>query len=244
MTAAGTVEDGRVALVVGGAGDIGAEVSRLLRDEGAEVVVADRVAPGHGDLTLDVTSPPQWERALATVEGRYGRLDVLINAAGVEGRSAPLWEQSPEEFAAVMGVNATGVFLGMRCVLPSMRRAGRGAIVNVASTAGVLGVPGLAPYVASKHAVVGLARGLAHELAPHGIRVNTVHPGGVKTPMVLNDWFLARLREDDLATVQPLLDVGLMHPQEISNAMLWLASDEARWVTGCSLPVDAGLAVR
>lgn len=231
-----------IALVTGAAGDIGAAVARELSDRGATVICAD-IEPGDG-VSLDVTSADAWAAALGAIEAEHGRLDILVSAAGVEGPSAPLWEQPPGEFMRVMEVNAGGVFLGMRHALPLMQRTGRGAIVNVASVAGLVGVVGLAPYAASKHAVVGLTRTAAAEVARMGIRVNAVCPGPVEGRMIRaieaggRPKAPERLRAAYEAAI-PARRYGL--PGEIAATVAWLSSSAAAYLTGAAVPVDGGM---
>jgi NAD(P)-dependent dehydrogenase (short-subunit alcohol dehydrogenase family) len=224
-----------IALVTGAAGDIGREIVRRLRDRGAEVLAADlEGAP----VVLDVTSPAQWEAVVAGVE----RLDVLVSAAGVEGASAPLAEQSLEDFEAVMRVNATGTFLALRTCLPLM--ASGGAVANVASTAGILGLPGLSPYVASKHAVIGLTRAAAVDYAAAGIRVNAVCPGPTEGRMIAA--IEQGARPDDPERARAIYRGAIpLHryarPEEIADAVAYLTSPAASYITGAIVPVDGGM---
>lgn len=236
-----TAHHAEIALVTGGAGDIGAEVVAALRARGSQVLAADRIPV---DVELDVTSADQWAAVLEDVERRYGRLDVLVNAAGVAGPSGLLWEQSPQDFDAVMRVNATGTFLGMRATLPLLRESGSGAIVNVASTAGVLGLPGLSPYVASKHAVVGLTRVAASEAARFGIRVNAVCPGPTEGRMITS--IERGARSDDPARARAIYKTAIplrryAKPTEVASVIAYLTSPAASYVTGAIIPIDGGM---
>jgi NAD(P)-dependent dehydrogenase (short-subunit alcohol dehydrogenase family) len=146
----------------------------------------------------------------------------------------------------MIAVNLTGVWKTVKAAAPAMIEAGNGGLIVItSSTGGMKGVPGIAHYVAAKHSVVGLMRSLANELAPHSIRVNTVHPTGVNTPMIANDITMqAMSAAAELVNMQNALPVSLVEPVDISNAIVWLASEEARYVTGVSLPVDAGFLQR
>lgn len=245
-----------VALVTGAAGAIGGEVARGLAVQGALVLVADRrgadaVAAGLRDgglaakaVELDVTSAEGWEATAQMLRDEHGRLDVLVNAAGIEGTSGRLWEQSPENFELVMQVNATGTFLAMRSLLPIMREAKRGAVVNISSTAGVLGLPGMAPYVASKHAVIGLTRAAAVEVAGDGVRVNVVCPGPTTGRMMDQIERGARPDNPDRAGAAYRAAIPLRRyadPVEVAATVLHLASKGAAYVTGAVVMVDGGM---
>jgi SDR family mycofactocin-dependent oxidoreductase len=174
---------------------------------------------------------------------QFGRLDVVCANAGICSFSENVWSLTDEQWDDMIGVNLTGVFKTVRAAAPHMIAAGNGgAIVLTSSTAGVKGMTGIGHYVAAKHGVVGLMRTLANELAPHSIRVNSVHPTGVNTPMVVNDYMASFLEEDpDMqGNMQNALPVEMVEAVDISNAIVWLASEEARYVTGVTLPVDAG----
>jgi 3alpha(or 20beta)-hydroxysteroid dehydrogenase len=235
--------DGKVAIISGGARGQGAAEARLFAAEGAKVVLGDvldeegqAVAAEIGDAALyvhlDVTDEAQWEAAVKATEEAFGPVSVLINNAGILHFQA-LHKTTLEDFERVMRVNVTGVFLGMKAVTPSMERAGGGAIVNISSTAGLTGLPYLGAYVASKWAVRGLSKTAAIDLGPKGIRVNSVHPGGIDTPMIAGT--------DSEAPFYKRLPVSRMGtPSEAAAAVLFLASDEASYISGAELAVDGG----
>ena len=172
-----------------------------------------------------------------------GRLDIVSANAGIATFVRNAWTMEDDVWEETIAVNLTGVWKTLKAAIPAMIDAGNGgAIVITSSTAGIKGMAGIAHYDSAKHGVVGLMRTLAIELAPHSIRVNTVHPTGVNTPMVVND-YMAQFLSDDFGRVRTcmnLLPVEMVEAVDISNAVLWLASDEARYVTGTCLPVDAG----
>ena len=238
---------GLVAVVTGGAGGIGAATSRRLHAEGAAVVVADvradrgaAVADPLGDraafVELDVTDADAWTACLASAEERFGPVSVLVNNAGIV-HGGPLAELSEADYRRVVDVNQVGVFLGMRAVVPSMRRAGGGSIVNVSSIGGIVSFPNVLGYVAAKWAVRGMTKAAAQELAVDGIRVNSVHPGLVETEMTPPDTpAAAQVR------TQPITRLG--RPEEIADLVLFLASGESSYCTGSEFVADGGFTTR
>jgi len=238
----GRVDD-KVALISGGARGMGASHARLLAKEGAKVVVGDilddegqAVTDELGDAArfvhLDVTQPDQWKSAVATAVDAFGKLNVLVNNAGIaNGNMLQLFELS--EWQKIIDINLTGTFLGMQAAVEPMIAAGGGSIINISSVEGLRGSPGLYGYVASKWGVRGLAKAAALELAPHGIRVNSVHPGYIRTPMTEG------IPEDFL---QIPLGRGA-DAIEVSMCVLYLSSDESSYTTGTELVVDGGWSV-
>jgi 3alpha(or 20beta)-hydroxysteroid dehydrogenase len=239
---------GRAALISGGARGQGASHAERLAREGAVVVIGDvldelgeetaaRLRAGGLDVTyvhLDVTSPDDWAVAVAAATAR-GPLGVLVNNAGIIHVN-PLVEETLESWNRLLAVNTTGVLLGMQAGIPALRAAGGGAIVNVASIFGVTGSEGYIAYTASKGAILAMTKTAALELAGDGIRVNAICPGGVSTPMNENE---------PEGGVVPLTPMGRRaHVSEISGAVAFLASDDARFVTGTDLVIDGGYLAR
>ena len=242
---------GKVALISGGARGMGAAEARLFTHEGARVVIGDildaegkqveaAIAGAGGQAVyvhLDVTSEADWERAVATAVSRFGRLDILVNNAGVGGGSR-LEDTTAEQWDHGMDVNAKGVFLGTKAAIPAMRRAGGGSIVNISSQLGLVGMERSSPqYQASKGAVRTLTKLTAVQYARERIRANSVHPGPVVTPMT-------EARRGDpghyeyMVSRIPLGRYG--EPDEVAYGVLYLASDEAAFVTGSELVIDGG----
>jgi NAD(P)-dependent dehydrogenase (short-subunit alcohol dehydrogenase family) len=246
--------DGAVAVVTGGASGIGEAVCERLAAEGAEVWVADldpvaaeRTAsalPAARPVGVDVADPATVDAMVDAVICGSGRIDVLVNNAGVV-LDASLWETSLDDWGHVLAVNLSGVFYGCRAALPHMIAARRGAIVNTASDAGLVGWPRQAAYCASKGGVVQLTRAAALDAAPYGVRVNCVCPAFTDTPLV-DAWVLAQpdpaVAREAIAREQPLGRVG--RPEEVAAAIAYLASDEAAFITGAALPVDGGVTAR
>lgn len=235
--------DGKVAIITGAARGQGAAEARLFVAEGARVVVADvladegaAVADELGEAAafarLDVTDEEQWQAAVALAEERFGPVSVLVNNAGVLMFQS-VDKTDPAEFERIMRVNVHGVFLGIRTVTPSMVEAGGGSIVNISSTAGLTGLPYLGAYVASKWAVRGLTKTAAIDLGHKGIRVNSVHPGGIDTPMLEGT-----SPDAPFYTRLPVPRMG--SAEEAARAVLFLASDESSYTTGAELAVDGG----
>ncbi len=239
--------DGKVALISGGARGQGAAEARLFVAEGARVVLGDVLEPECvalvkelGDaaraVPLDVTSEASWAEAVRVATEEFGRLDVLVNNAGIV-RTGLLENMPLEEYMAVVQVNQVGTFLGMRAVVSAMRESGGGSIVNISSNAGLEGVEGVMGYVASKWAVRGMTKAAALELGVHGIRVNSVHPGAVDTPMINGPEFAA-VDQSTTYAAQPIPRVG--QPEEIARLVLFLASDESSYSTGSEFVADGG----
>jgi 3alpha(or 20beta)-hydroxysteroid dehydrogenase len=241
--------DGRVVLVSGGARGIGAAVARAVVEEGGRVVIGDllddegaEVATGLGDerarfVHLDVTNGDQWRDAVAAAESAFGPVSVLVNNAGIV-RWGMIADLDPAVWHEVLGVNLTGVFLGMQAAIPSLRRAGGGSIVNISSVSGLVGFPMQSAYTASKWGVRGLTKSAALELARDGIRVNSVHPGLTRTPMAeVTDPAMVAVRDQVLA-VQPIPRMG--EPEEVARLVVFLAGEEASFSTGSEFVVDGG----
>jgi NAD(P)-dependent dehydrogenase (short-subunit alcohol dehydrogenase family) len=249
---------GKVAIVTGSGSGIGKATAQLLAREGAKVVILDRdesrgkhslesiVAAG-GEATFscaDVSKSSEVQRAFESVLDRYGRLDVLINNAAVQ-RMAQLVDTSEEMWDHIQNVNLKGVFLGCKFAIPAMIRSGGGSIVNIASVLGLVGDPDLAAYCAAKGGVISLTRVAALTYGPVGVRVNCICPGDVETPLV-QDYFAkdpdpARLRQE-VSSKYALRRIAT--PEEIANAVLFLASDASSFVTGSTLVVDGALTVK
>jgi SDR family mycofactocin-dependent oxidoreductase len=261
--------EGKVALVSGAARGQGRSHAVRLAQEGADIIAFDvcgqldtvpYAMATPEDLAETVKLVEDLDRRIVAREAdvrdaaavravvdegvrELGRLDVVAANAGIVSFAENTWSITDDQWDAMLAVNLTGVWKTVRAAVPAMIEAGNGgSIVLTSSTAGLKGMGRIGHYVTAKHGIVGLMRALAVELAPHSIRVNTVHPTGVDTPMVVNDYtaqFTERASEQ--SNMYNLLPVELIESVDISNAIVWLASDEARYVTGVALPVDAGM---
>ncbi|MEU6250378.1 glucose 1-dehydrogenase [Glycomyces sp. NPDC047010] len=231
---------GRTAIVTGGARGIGEAYVRALHAEGMRVVIADVLADqgkalaeeldGARFVELDVADEAAWDTAVAETLEAFGAVDVLVNNAGI-ANAAPIEHFTLEKWNAVLAVNLTGTFLGCRAVVPAMKAAGRGSIVNVSSVEGLRGSERLHGYTATKFGVRGLTKSLAVELGPAGIRVNSIHPGFIRTDMTV------RIDPDRLQI--PLGRPGA--PGDLAGAVVFLAGDASAYLTGAEIVVDGGM---
>lgn len=241
---------GKVALVTGAGSGIGAATAVRFAAYGAQVVVADLDLDAAGNTAaaiaaaggtaavcrVDVRFADQVEAMVGFVIERFGRLDVAHNNAGVDAPHRPLAEVSEEEWDLTTGVDLKGVWLCMRAEIPEMIRAGGGAIVNTSSAAGLIGVSGAAPYCASKHGVIGLTKVAALDYARSGVRVNAVCPGLIATPLVTA--VLGDAAQQFVDSHIPMGRIG--QPTDVAEAVTWLCSDDAAFITGVALAMDGG----
>ena len=240
----------KVVFISGGAKGMGAVEAKLFAKEGAKIVIGDlleeegkrteaEINETGGEclfVPLDVTNEQQWEQAVAAAVGRFGKLDVLVNNAGIF-RSHPVEETSSDEWDQVMDINAKGVFLGAKHCIPAMRAAGGGSIINISSVAGLVGNPFSSAYNASKGAVRLFTKSTAIQYAAEGIRSNSIHPGVIETDMTAEAIADARFKAERLDPT-PLARLG--QPEDVAYGALYLASDESSFVTGAELVIDGG----
>lgn len=240
---------GKVALITGAAMGMGAEHARLFVEQGAKVILSDlneeagsALAAELGENALfvkhDVTDENSWTDVLKTGTEKFGPINVLVNNAGLSGPNAVTTEVDQNTYDKVVAVDQTGVFLGMRAVIPAMIEAGGGSIINISSAAAMAHLPGTpnVAYTGAKAAVRGMTKATAIEYGPHNIRVNSVHPGAILTPMAkeLND-------EAELEKIAQTLPIRrFAEPREVSYVIAFLASDEAAYMTGSEVVVDGG----
>jgi len=243
--------ENKVALITGAASGMGASMARIFGREGAKVVVADmldeqgkrvaaEITQANGAAMfqhLDVTSEAEWQAAIDATLAAYGKLDILVNDAGISGSAVEdLFETGAWE--RIMGINATGTFLGMKVAIPAMRQAGGGSIINISSTAGLVGAPGgTAAYTATKGAVRLFTKSTAVQHAKEGIRCNSVHPGPIATDMI-KDVIEDKVKWEQRLRRLPMGRVGT--PEDIAYGVIYLASDESSFMTGSELVIDGG----
>ena len=243
--------ENKVALISGGARGMGAVEAHLFAQEGAKVVIGD-VLEDEGRQTeaavneaggecvfvhLDVTREDDWAQAVATAVSRFGKLDVLVNNAGISSTGG-IEELTVQDWDRTLDVNTKGVFLGTKAAIPEMRRAGGGSIINISSGAGIAPAPGTSgAYAASKGAVRIFSKSTAIQYAKENIRCNSVHPGPIETPMLRSARGSGAELGDTIERV-PLGRIG--RPEEIAYGVLYLASDESSFVTGSELVIDGG----
>jgi NAD(P)-dependent dehydrogenase (short-subunit alcohol dehydrogenase family) len=240
---------GKVVFITGAASGIGRAAALAFAAEGARITILDRSTDALEQvrtsvknagaevmaITCDVSSPEQVQAAVKQVVDRFGRLDVAFNNAGVENKAAPVHEIDLAEWDRILGINLRGTFVCMKHELEQMVKQGGGVVVNTSSGAGIRGVAGGAAYAASKHAIIGLTRSAALDYAKQNIRVNAVLPGNIETPM------MDRFTGGDIQKAIDLEPVGrLGKPEEIAEAVLWMASDLGGFVTGAATVIDGG----
>lgn len=240
----------KVAIVTGGSSGIGRATALAFAKKGVKVVIADWIENEEiidlienlgGEaifVKCDVSKSDDVKALIEKTITTFGRLDFAYNNAGIEGTSAPTQDCNEENWDKTIGINLKGIWLCMKYEIPEMLKKGKGSIVNCASVAGLVGFGGLPAYVASKHGVIGLTKTAALENAKLGIRVNVVCPGVIQTPMI--DRLTGKKKEsiEQFTGLEPIGRFG--EPEEIANAVIWLCSDEASFVTGLAMPVDGG----
>ncbi|AXF56030.1 SDR family NAD(P)-dependent oxidoreductase [Salicibibacter kimchii] len=243
---------GKVAVITGGSGVIGKVTAERFLKEGAKVVLVDlseeslhkakEELDSFGELLTiqaDVSKESDVESYVNKVVERFGKIDVFFNNAGIEGEVAPIPEQNMENFDKVMSVNVRGTFLGLKYVLPVMTEQGYGSVINTSSVSGLSASPGVSPYVVSKHAVVGLTKGAAIEVANANVRVNSIHPSPVDSRMMRS---LEEGMNTDQEALEQTIPLGRYGDSgDISNLVLFLASDESEFITGVQYRVDGGM---
>ena len=247
---------GKTALVTGAAAGIGRAIALTFAREGARVMVSDIDAAGTEEtaamirgqggeaqaMACDVADPKQVDALVAATVDAFGGLDAAVNNAGIEGEIALLADQTLENYDRVMGVNARGAFLCLRAEIPAMLASGGGAIVNISSVAGLVGFPGLSPYVATKHALAGMTKNVALEYGKQGIRANAICPGGIDTRMLdevaAKSTGGAQTSAEFLGPLHPIGRIGTV--DEVAGLAVWLCSAQAGFVTGAIIPVDGG----
>lgn len=249
--------DGKTAIITGGSGGLGEATAEVFLKEGANVVLVDlnedalnevksKLSQFGNVVTIqaDVSKEEDVKNYVQETIKKFGQIDVFFNNAGIEGKFNSILDQTAEDFDKVMNVNVRGVFLGLKHVLPIMVQQEQGSVINMSSVAGLMGFPGLSPYAASKHAVVGLTKTAALEVAEKNVRVNSIHPSPANTRMMrsvesgANPEDAQKMKE----TYTQLIPLGRYgEPVDIANLVLFLASDESNFITGVQYRVDGGM---
>jgi NAD(P)-dependent dehydrogenase (short-subunit alcohol dehydrogenase family) len=248
---------GKIALITGAAGAIGVAAARLLAARGARIAATDIAGADFGPLRAaipdeerllvveaDVTDEVAFDKVVTAAVEKFGTIDIFFNNAGIEGPVAPIPDFPTDGFRKVMEVNVTGIFLGLKLVIPVMAKAGHGSIINSSSVAGLTGSAGLCAYIASKHAVLGLTRAAAVEWGAKGIRVNCINPGPIESRMMASieegaSPGAAAAVHDGFAATIPMKRYGT--PQEVAGVVAFLASEDAGYVNGAAYTVDGGM---
>ncbi|MFD2700443.1 SDR family NAD(P)-dependent oxidoreductase [Paenibacillus shunpengii] len=242
----------KVAIITGGAGGIGKVTAERFLKEGAKVVIVDLVQDAldtvkselssHGEIVAiqaDVSNEADVEKYVKATVDQFGKIDIFFNNAGIEGKVAPIMEQEVQDFDKVIAVNVRGVFLGLKHVLKVLVNQGYGSVINTSSIAGLSGSIGVTPYITSKHAVVGLTKAAALEVASKNVRVNSIHPSPVNTRMMRS---LETGMQTDQETLAKAIPLGrYAESSDIANLVLFLASDESSFITGVQYRVDGGM---
>ena len=240
--------EGKTAIVTGGARGIGRAIVERLASEGARVLIADideaagkaaagEIGAGAQVFGLDVTSESSWQAAVEQATSAWGKVEILVNNAGIAGRSAPAWELSVQEWLDVINIDLTGVFLGCRAVLPGMIERGYGRIVNIASIAGKEGNPNAVPYSAAKSGVIGLTKSVAKEVATKGVIVNAI------TPAVIATEILKQVSQEHINYMTSRIPMGRVgQPKEVAALASFLCSDEVTFSTGAVFDLSGGRA--
>lgn len=240
----------KVAIITGGAGGMGASHAKRFVEEGAKVVIADLASTNSENLTkllgenvifieTNVTKESSWESLVNKTIEKFGKVDILVNNAGIS-TSGLVEDTSLEEFEKVVSINQTGVFLGMKHIVPNMKKNKAGSIINISSISGLRGTKEGVSYGASKFAVTGMTKSVALEVADYGVRVNSVHPGIIRTKMTDP----AGLNKETARVIQTFIDKipakRMAEPEEVTNLVLYLASEESSYSNGAEFVVDGG----
>jgi NAD(P)-dependent dehydrogenase (short-subunit alcohol dehydrogenase family) len=242
----------KVAVITGGATGIGKSTAMLLARKGIKVVISGRrgavgqkaieeIRAQGGDaafIAADVDNETQVNQIIGFAVKKYGRLDLAVNNAGISNETKTIGDSDPAKFQAMLQTNVMGVYLCMKYEIQQMLKNGGGSIVNLASIAGLNGIPYAGPYAATKHAVVGLTKSGALDYATQNIRINAVAPGAIKTDIIAGSIAQGHYDEATISAMHPMARMG--NPEEIAHGIAWLLSDEASFVTGHILNIDGG----